>query len=49
MNTRINEYQDLQLSELCKDTFYDTTKGIECGYSRDDELPDEHAKNCRMG
>jgi hypothetical protein len=33
MNTRI-----LQQSELLKDTFYDNTKGIECGYSKDDEL-----------
>ena len=45
MNTK-----DLSTDQNClKDTFYDNTKGIECGYSKDDELLNEHAKNCRMG
>ena len=32
-----------------KDTFYEAVRGIECGYSNNDESLNEHAKNCRVG
>jgi hypothetical protein len=42
--------KDLLNDQNClKDTFYDNTKGIECGIHKLMSYVNEHAKNCRMG